>query len=77
MSKNVSQALQETLQDIFAHFRASFDVACNLSSQGVETRVIVSLQYVLFFVQGLKEQCSAETMNVQDFTNSVHEATSR
>lgn len=35
---------------MFAHFRASVDVACDLSSQGIETRVIVSLQSVVFFV---------------------------
>ncbi|KZN85011.1 hypothetical protein EN45_091790 [Penicillium chrysogenum] len=60
------------------------DSACELfntslakSQDNILSKLGPVIESCLSSVQGLKEQCSAETMNVQDFTNSVHEATSR
>ncbi|CAG8899234.1 unnamed protein product [Penicillium egyptiacum] len=60
------------------------DSACELfttsffkSQDNILSKLSPALEHCLTSVQGLEEQCSAETMNVQGFTNSVHEATSR
>ncbi|KAJ5196279.1 hypothetical protein N7449_006758 [Penicillium cf. viridicatum] len=54
-----------------------FTTSCFKSQDNILSKLSPALEHCLASVQGLKEQCSAETMNVQDFTNSVHEATSR
>lgn len=54
-----------------------FTTSCFKSQESILSKLSPELEHCLASVQGLKEQCSAETMNVQDFTNSVHEATSR
>ncbi|KGO58947.1 hypothetical protein PEX2_093020 [Penicillium expansum] len=54
-----------------------FTTSCFKSQDNILSKLSPGLENCLASIQGLKEQCSAETMNVQDFTNSVHEATSR
>lgn len=54
-----------------------FTTSCFNSQDNILSKLSPALEHCLDSVQGLKEQCSAETMNFQDFTNSVHEATSR
>ncbi|EKV12502.1 hypothetical protein PDIG_44260 [Penicillium digitatum PHI26] len=54
-----------------------FTTSCSKSQDNILSKLSPALEHCLASVQGLKEQCSAETTNVQDFTNSVHEATSR
>ncbi|KAJ5850100.1 hypothetical protein N7455_009956 [Penicillium solitum] len=54
-----------------------FTTSCFKSQDNILSKLSPALEHCLASVQGLKEKCSAETMNVQDFTNSVHEATSR
>ena len=54
-----------------------FTTSCFKSQDNLLSKLRPALEHCLASVQGLKEQCSAETMNVQDFTNSVHEAASR
>ncbi|KAJ5435269.1 hypothetical protein N7491_005864 [Penicillium cf. griseofulvum] len=61
-----------------------FDSACELfttsyvkSQDNILSKLSSALELCLTSVQGLKEQCSAETMNVQGFTSSVQEAASR
>ncbi|KGO72448.1 hypothetical protein PITC_076250 [Penicillium italicum] len=54
-----------------------FTTSCFKSQDNILSKLCPALEHCLASVQELKEQCSAETMNVQDFTNNVHEATSR
>ncbi|CAI7605706.1 unnamed protein product [Penicillium viridicatum] len=54
-----------------------FATSCFKSQDNILSKLSPALEHCLASVQGLKEQCTSETMNVQDFTNSVHEATSR
>ncbi|OQD61719.1 hypothetical protein PENPOL_c015G00982 [Penicillium polonicum] len=54
-----------------------FTTSCFKSQDNILSKLSPALEHCLASVQGLKEQCTSETMNVQDFTNSVHEATSR
>ncbi|CAI7576498.1 unnamed protein product [Penicillium crustosum] len=54
-----------------------FTTSCFKSQDNLLSKLRPALEHCLASVQGLKEQYSAETMNVQDFTNSVHEAASR
>ncbi|CAI7669560.1 unnamed protein product [Penicillium palitans] len=54
-----------------------FTTSCFKSQDNILSKLGPALENCLASVQVLKEQCSAETMNVQDFTNSVYEATSR
>ncbi|KAJ5835874.1 hypothetical protein N7447_001900 [Penicillium robsamsonii] len=60
------------------------DSACKLfttswvkSQDNILSKLSPALEHCLASVQGLKEQCSAESINVQAFTNSVQEVTSR
>ncbi|KAJ5939951.1 hypothetical protein N7516_000119 [Penicillium verrucosum] len=54
-----------------------FTTSCFKSQDNILAKLSPTLEHCLASVQGFKEQCASETMNVQDFTNSVHEATSR
>jgi hypothetical protein len=54
-----------------------FTTSCFKSQDNILSKLSPALERCLASVQGLKEQCCAGTMNIQDFTNSVHEATSR
>ncbi|CAI7644997.1 unnamed protein product [Penicillium glandicola] len=54
-----------------------FTTSCSKSQDNILSKLSPALEHCLASVQGLKEQCSAETVNVQDFTRSIHEATSR
>ncbi|KAJ5513245.1 hypothetical protein N7463_002797 [Penicillium fimorum] len=62
----------------------NFDSACELiatscvkSQDNILSKLSPALEHCVTSVQGLKEQCSTETMNIQAFTSSVQEATSR
>ncbi|KAJ5959371.1 uncharacterized protein N7479_006521 [Penicillium vulpinum] len=54
-----------------------FTTSCFKSEENILSKLSPALEDCLASVQGLKEKCASENMNVQDFTNSVHEATSR
>ncbi|KAJ5383595.1 hypothetical protein N7517_001506 [Penicillium concentricum] len=54
-----------------------FTTSCVKSQDNILSKLSPAVEYCLASVQALKEQCSAETMDVQAFTSSVQEATSR
>jgi chromosome segregation ATPase len=54
-----------------------FTTSCVKSQDNILSKLSPALEHCLTSVQGLKEQCSAETMNVQDFASCVQEAASR
>ncbi|KAI1834606.1 hypothetical protein DTO006G1_260 [Penicillium roqueforti] len=54
-----------------------FTTSCFKSQDNILSKLSPVLEHCLASVQGLKEQCSAETLNVQEFTISVQETTSR
>ncbi|CAG7938436.1 unnamed protein product [Penicillium nalgiovense] len=71
--RNDQRKMAEKLGSACELFNTSF----TKSQDNILSKLSPMIESCLILVQGLKEQCSAETMNVQDFTNSVHEATSR
>ncbi|KAJ6188655.1 hypothetical protein N7519_003563 [Penicillium mononematosum] len=71
--RNDQRKMAEKLDSACELFNTSFAK----SQDNILSKLSPAIENCLTSVQGLKELCSAETMNVQDFTNSVHEATSR
>ncbi|KAJ5796405.1 uncharacterized protein N7518_004945 [Penicillium psychrosexuale] len=71
--RNDQRKMAEKLDSAYELFTTS----CFKSQDNILSKLSPVLEHCLDSVQGLKEQCSAETLNVQEFTNSVHEATSR
>jgi predicted nucleic acid-binding Zn-ribbon protein len=71
--RNDQRKMAEKLDSVCELFNTSF----TKSQDNILSKLSPAIENCLTSVQGLKKQCSAETMNVQDFTNSVHEATSR